>query len=251
MIETHAHLYADKFDEDRAEMMERAEQAGVEKFYMPNIDHESIEPMMEVEEKFPNAIAMMGLHPCSVTKQFEKQLYEVEDWLNKRQFVAVGEIGLDFYWDKSLMKEQKEALKIQIDLANKFQLPIILHCRDSFQETYEIVKEMKDDNLKGVFHCFTGNSEDAKKVIDLGFYIGIGGVVTFKNGGLAEHIPEIDTNRMVLETDAPYLAPTPKRGKRNEPAYLDLIAQKIADLKQISKEELVNITSTNARELFA
>jgi len=251
MIETHAHLYADKFDEDRAEMMERAEQAGVEKFYMPNIDHESIEPMMEVEEKFSNTIATMGLHPCSVTKQFEKQLYEVEDWLNKRQFVAVGEIGLDFYWDKSLMQEQKEALKIQIDLAKKFQLPIILHCRDSFQETYEIVKEMKDDSLKGVFHCFTGNSEDAKKIIDLGFYIGIGGVVTFKNGGLAEHIPEIDTNRMVLETDAPYLAPTPKRGKRNEPAYLDLIAQKIADLKQIPKEELVNITSANARGLFA
>ncbi|MGJ3237022.1 TatD family hydrolase [Marivirga sp.] len=251
MIETHAHLYADKFDEDRAEMMERAMEVGVEKFYMPNIDHESIEPMLEVEAQFPTTIATMGVHPCSIEKHFEKQLYEIEDWLNKRKFVAVGEIGLDFYWDKSLMKEQKEALKIQIELAKKHQIPIILHCRDSFDETYEIVKEMKDDNLKGVFHCFTGNVEDAKKVIDLDFYLGIGGVVTFKNGGLAEHIPDIDINRIVLETDAPYLAPTPKRGKRNEPAFLDLIAQRIADLKQISKEELVKITSSNANQLFA
>jgi TatD DNase family protein len=251
MIETHAHLYADKFEEDRAEMMERAAEAGVEKFYMPNIDHESIEPMMEVEAQYPNTIATMGVHPCSVEKHFEKQLYEVEDWLNKRRFVAVGEIGLDFYWDKSLMKEQKEALKIQINLAKQHQIPIILHCRDSFQETYEIVKELKDDNLTGVFHCFTGNADEAQKVIDLGFYLGIGGVVTFKNGGLAEHIPDIDINRIVLETDAPYLAPTPKRGKRNEPAYLELIAQKIADLKQIPIEELINITSKNANKLFA
>lgn len=251
MIETHAHLYAEKFDEDREEMMERAVQAGVEKFYMPNIDHESIEPMMEVEDRFSNTIATMGVHPCSVEKHFEKQLYEVEDWLNKRKFVAVGEIGLDFYWDKSLMKEQKEALKIQIELAKKHHIPIILHCRDSFHETYEIVKEMKDDNLKGVFHCFTGDADDAKKVIDLDFYLGIGGVVTFKNGGLAEHIPNIDIHRMVLETDSPYLAPTPKRGKRNEPAYLELIAQKIADLKQMPKEELIKITSNNANKLFA
>lgn len=251
MIETHAHLYADKFDEDRAEIMERAVEVGVKKFYMPNIDHESIEPMLEVEAQFPATIATMGIHPCSIEKHFEKQLYEIEDWLNKRKFVAVGEIGLDFYWDKSLMEEQKEALKIQIELAKKHQIPIILHCRDSFDETYEIVKEMKDNNLKGVFHCFTGSAEDAKKVIDLGFFVGIGGVVTFKNGGLAEHIPDIDINRIVLETDAPYLAPTPKRGKRNEPAFLDLIAQKIADLKQISKEELVKITSSNANQLFA
>lgn len=251
MIETHAHLYAQEFDEDRAEMIERAEEAGVEKFYMPNIDHESIEPMMEVEAKFSNTIATMGIHPCHVEKHFEKQLYEVEDWLNKRKFVAVGEIGLDFYWDKSLMKEQKEALRIQIELAKKYDIPIILHCRDSFQETYEIVKEMNDEKLKGVFHCFTGNAEDAQKVIDLGFFLGIGGVVTFKNGGLAEHIPDIDINRIVLETDAPYLAPTPKRGKRNESAYLELVAQKIADLKQIPKEDLIKITSTNAKALFA
>lgn len=251
MIETHAHLYAKEFDEDRREMMERAAEAGVEKFYMPNIDHESIEPMMEVETQFSNTVATMGIHPCSVEKNFEKQLYEIEEWLNKRDFAAVGEIGLDFYWDKNLMVEQKEALKIQIDLAKKHHLPIILHCRDSFQETFEIVKEMKDDTLKGVFHCFTGTAEEAKAVMDMGFYIGIGGVVTFKNGGLAEHIPDIDINKMVLETDAPYLAPTLKRGKRNESAYLDLIAQKIADLKQMSKEELIKTTSSNALQLFS
>lgn len=251
MIETHAHLYAQDFDEDRSEMMERAAEAGVEKFYMPNIDHESIDPMLEVEDKFSNTIATMGVHPCSVEKHFEKQLYEVEDWLNKRKFAAVGEIGLDFYWDKSLMQEQKEALKIQIELAKKHRIPIILHCRDSFEETFEIVKEMHDSSLRGVFHCFTGNADDAKKVIDLGFFLGIGGVVTFKNGGLAEHIPEIDIDRIVLETDAPYLSPTPKRGKRNEPVHLDIIAQKIADLKSMSKEELIKVTSSNANKLFA
>lgn len=251
MIETHAHLYVDKFDEDRAEMMERATEAGVKKFYMPNIDHESIEPMMEVEATYENAFATMGVHPCYVEKNFEKQLYEVEDWLNKRKFAAVGEIGLDFYWDKSLMEQQKEALKIQIELAKKHQLPIILHCRDSFQQTFDIVEQMNDDSLKGVFHCFTASAEDAKKVCELGFYIGIGGVVTFKNGGIAEHIPAIDINRIVLETDAPYLAPTPKRGKRNEPAYLAMIAEKIADLKQIDKQELIEITSRNAEQLFS
>ena len=251
MIETHAHLYAEEFDQDRSEMIERAAESGIEKFYMPNIDHESIEPMLEVEDKFPSALATMGVHPCSVEKHFEKQLYEVEDWLNKRKFVAVGEIGLDFYWDKSLIKEQKEALRIQIELSKKHKIPIILHCRDSFEDTYEIVKEMKDDSLKGVFHCFTGNAEEAQKVIDLGFYIGIGGVVTFKNGGLAEHISSINLDRMVLETDSPYLAPTPKRGKRNEPAFLDLIAQKIADLKQIRKEEVVSRTTSNAIDLFS
>jgi len=251
MIETHAHLYVDKFDEDRQEMMERAEEAGVKRFYMPNIDHESIEPMLEVEEKFSNTIATMGVHPCSVEKHFEKQLYEVEDWLNKRKFAAVGEIGLDYYWDKSLIEQQKEALRIQVQFAKDHQIPVILHCRDSFDDTFEIIKEMNDDKLKGVFHCFTGTAEEAQKVIDLGFFIGIGGVVTFKNGGLAEHIPDIDLNRIVLETDAPYLAPTPKRGKRNEPAFLDLIAQKLADLKEMSKSDLIEITSKNATELFS
>ncbi|MBK6266322.1 TatD family hydrolase [Marivirga sp. S37H4] len=251
MIETHAHLYAEEFDKDRAEMLERAQQEGVKELYMPNIDSESIDAMLEVEQKFPQTVATMGLHPCYVKKDFEKELYQVENWLNKRKFAAIGEIGLDFYWDKTFKLQQKEALKIQIDWAKKYKLPIILHCRDSFQETFEIVKSMNDENLKGVFHCFSGTAEQAKEVIDLGFYIGVGGVVTFKNGGLAEYVPDIDVNRIVLETDAPYLAPAPNRGKRNEPAYLSIIAQKIADLKEIPLQELVQITSKNATQLFS
>lgn len=251
MIETHAHLYAEEFDKDRAEMLERAQNEGVTQLYMPNIDVDSIDPMLEVEQKFPQTIATMGLHPCYVKKDFEKQLYTIENWLDKRKFVAIGEIGLDFYWDKTLVSQQEEALKIQIDWAKKYKIPIILHCRDSFDETFEIVKSMHDDDLKGVFHCFTGSADDAKKVTDLGFYIGVGGVVTFKNGGLAEHIADIDLDKIVLETDAPYLSPAPNRGKRNEPAYLSIIAQKIADLKNMPFDQLVETTSNNAKQLFS
>ncbi len=251
MIETHAHLYAEEFDKDRAEMLERAQEEGVTRLYMPNIDSQSIDAMLEVEQKFPQTIATMGLHPCYVKKDFEKELYQVESWLAKRKFVAVGEIGLDFYWDKTFRAQQEEALKIQINWAKEYKIPIILHCRDSFQETLDIVKSLHDENLRGVFHCFSGTADQAKEVSDLGFYLGIGGIVTFKNGGLAEHIPDIDANMMVLETDAPYLAPTPKRGKRNEPAYISLIAQKLADLKELPVEELIEITSKNANQLFS
>jgi TatD DNase family protein len=251
MIETHAHLYAEEFDKDRVEMLERARAEGVSKFYMPNVDSESIDSMLEVEQKHPDTIATMGLHPCYVKNNFEKELYQVESWLSKRKFAAIGEIGLDFYWDKTFKSQQEEALKIQINWAKKYRKPIILHCRESFQETFDIVKSLHDDDLKGVFHCFTGTAEQAKEVTDLGFFIGVGGVVTFKNGGLAEHIPEIDIDKIVLETDAPYLAPTPKRGKRNEPAYLSIIAQKVADLKQMQLEELEAVTSNNALQLFS
>ncbi len=251
MIETHAHLYSEEFDRDRGDMLERAFEAGVTQLYMPNIDEDSIDAMLEVEHNFPQAIATMGLHPCYVKKDFQKQLYIVENWLDKKKFVAIGEIGLDFYWDKTLIAQQEEALRIQIEWAKKYQIPIILHCRDSFQETFDIVKSLHDERLKGVFHCFTGTAVDAKKVTDLGFYVGIGGVVTFKNGGVAEHVSEIDLDKIVLETDAPYLSPAPNRGKRNEPAYLNIIAQKIADLKGMSKEELIKITSTNAKQLFS
>jgi TatD DNase family protein len=251
MIETHAHLYAEEFDKDRAEMLDRAQEEGVNQLYMPNIEADSIDAMLEVEQKYPQTIATIGIHPCHVKKDFEKQLYVVESWLAKRKFVAIGEIGLDFYWDKTLVAQQEEALKIQIEWAKKYKIPIILHCRDSFNETFEIVKSLHNEDLKGVFHCFTGSSADAKKVTDIGFYIGVGGVVTFKNGGLAEHIPKIDLNKIVLETDAPYLSPAPNRGKRNEPAFLSIIAQKIADLKNISKEALIDITTENAKRLFS
>lgn len=251
MIETHAHLYSEEFNKDRSEMLERAHEEGVTQLYMPNIDEDSIDAMLDVEQKYSQTIATMGLHPCYVKKDFEKQLYTIENWLDKRKFVAIGEIGLDFYWDKTLMAQQEEALKIQIDWAKKYQIPIILHCRDSFQETFEIVKAVHDDQLRGVFHCFTGTAEEAKQVTELGFYIGVGGVVTFKNGGLAEHIPEIDINKIVLETDAPYLSPAPNRGKRNEPAYLSIIAQKIADLKKMPLDLIVEVTSNNAKQLFS
>ena len=250
MIETHAHLYAPEFDKDRAEMLERAQLAGVERLYMPNIDRESIDLMLQVEDKFPQTTATMGLHPCYVKKDFEQQLYEVESWLNRRAFVAIGEIGLDFYWDTSFRAQQEEVLQIQIDWAKKFTIPIILHCRESLEETIAIIKKNQDGQLRGVFHCFTGTAEQAKEIIELGFYIGVGGVVTFKNGGLAEQIPEIDLNRIVLETDAPYLAPSPNRGKRNESAYLAIIAQKLADIKQMPVAELISLTSANANQLF-
>ncbi|GAB3343497.1 TatD family hydrolase [Marivirga atlantica] len=251
MIETHAHLYADAFDKDRSEMMDRAIEAGVEKFYMPNIDSESIDGMLEVEDKYPTAIATMGLHPCSIKKDFQKELYQVEDWLAKRKFVAIGEIGLDFYWDTTYKEQQIEAFKIQIEWAKKYKIPIIIHCRDSFDETLELVKTNYNEDLRGVFHCFSGTAQEAKDIADLNFYIGIGGIVTFKNGGLAEHIPEIDLDNVVLETDCPYLTPTPHRGKRNEPVYLDIIAQKIADLKQMPKSDLIAKTSSNAQALFS
>jgi len=250
MIETHAHLYAEAFKPDRDEMMNRAIEAGVEKFFMPNIDSESIEDMLEVESKYAQAYATMGLHPCSVGKHFEKELYIVEDWLAKKSFCAIGEIGLDFYWDKTYKAQQIEAFKIQIEWAKKYEIPIIIHCRDSFEETLEIVEAHRSDKLTGVFHCFSGTSQQAKEVDLLNFYVGIGGVVTFKNGGLAEQIGEMNLDHLVLETDCPYLTPAPHRGKRNEPLYLDLIAQKIADLKEMPKSELVDITDKNALALF-
>jgi TatD DNase family protein len=218
---------------------------------MPNVDHTSIDGMMELELQYPGqCISMMGLHPCYVKKDFEKELYLVEDWLSKRSFSAIGEIGIDLYWDTSFKAQQEEALKIQIALAEKYQLPIIIHCRNSFRETIEIIKSVKTDQLKGIFHCFSGNKEEAEEVISLGFKIGIGGVATFKNGGLDKVIPHINLEHLVLETDSPYLAPVPYRGKRNEPSYIPLIAEKIGELKNISAEEVGKITSDNALGLF-
>lgn len=249
--DTHTHLYLKQFAQDRADMLERAFAEKVEKLYLPNIDSESIDDMLELEAKYPhNCLAMMGLHPCSVKKDFEKELYVVEDWLNKRKFVAVGEMGTDLYWDKSFFAQQQEAFKIQVDLAKKYQLPIVIHCRESFQETIDLIKPLKDNNLTGIFHCFTGSLDDAKQVIELGFFLGIGGVVTYKNGGLDKVLPEVPLENIVLETDSPYLSPVPYRGKRNESSYIPLIAQKIADIQGVSLEEVRNKTTENAQRLF-
>lgn len=250
-IDSHAHIYLDKFKEDIHDVLERSFEEGVNKIYMPNIDHTSIDDMLELENKYPaNCIPMMGLHPCSVQKGFEKELYQVEEWLGRRNFAAVGEIGTDLYWDKTFWPEQQEAFKIQVDWAKKYNLPVVIHCRESIDETIELVEQFKDDNLKGVFHCFSGDLEQARRIINLGFYLGFGGVATFKNGGLDTVIPEVDLEYMLLETDSPYLTPTPHRGKRNEPSYIPLIARKIASLKTKPLDEVAAKTTLNTLKLF-
>ncbi|MEQ8363789.1 MAG: TatD family hydrolase [Cyclobacteriaceae bacterium] len=249
--DSHAHIYLKEFDHDRTEALQRCIDEDIQKIYMPNIDHTSIDNMLEVEAQNPKqCISMMGLHPCSVKKDFEKELYLVESWLAKKSFAAVGEIGTDLYWDKTFWEQQKEAFNIQVKWAKQYGLPVVIHCRDSIDETIALVEALYDDKLKGVFHCFTGTAEQAKRITKLGFYLGIGGVSTFKNGGMDKVIPELDINTILLETDSPYLSPVPYRGKRNEPAYISIIAKRVAELKNIALEELQIATSSNAQNLF-
>lgn len=250
-IDTHAHIYADEFKKDLPDMLRRSEEHRVDKIFMPNIDHTSIDGMLEVEHRWPGRChPMMGLHPCSVRKDFERELYIVEAWLSKRKFSAVGEIGTDLYWDKTFWGQQQEALDIQIKWAKKYQLPIVLHCRESLDQTIDIIERLQDGNLTGVFHCFTGTVDQAKRISKLGFLIGLGGVVTFKKGGLDKVLPEIELRFAVLETDSPYLAPVPHRGQRNEPAYIPLISARIATVMNCSIEEVQKITTQNALDLF-
>ena len=249
--DTHAHIYSDEFLPDREGVLSRAREAGVEKIYMPNIDHTSIDAMLEVEMKYPwQCFAMMGLHPCSVKTDFQKELYLVEQWLGKRKFHAVGEIGTDLYWDKTFWEQQKEAFVIQVNWAKKHKLPIIIHCRESIDQTIELLEPLVDKTLRGIFHCFSGDAAQAKRIIAMGFYLGIGGVATFKNGGLDKVLPEVPMDRIVLETDSPYLAPVPHRGKRNEPSYIPLIANKVCELMNVAVEELQKTTSANAGKIF-
>jgi TatD DNase family protein len=250
-IDTHAHIYAEEFKADFGDMMQRCEEAEVKKIFMPNIDHTSVDGMMEVELQHPGrCYAMMGLHPCSVKKDFEKELYRVEEWLNKRKFAAVGEMGTDLYWDKSFWSEQQEAFKIQVQWAKQRSLPIVIHCRESIDETIALLEPFADGKLSGIFHCFSGTPEQAKKIIAMNFYLGIGGVVTFKNGNLDKVLPDLDVNRLVLETDSPYLAPVPRRGKRNEPAYITLVAQRICEIKKMKLSELQRVSTGNALKIF-
>lgn len=249
--DTHAHIYAKDFDEDRTEMLRQCDDSDIKRIYMPNIDHTSIDSMLEVEQRHPNqCFCMMGLHPCSVKKDFECELYRVEEWLAKRKFAAVGEMGTDLYWEKTFWDQQKEAFKIQVGWAKKYKLPIVIHCRESMDQTIELLEPLLDNQLTGIFHCFSGTLEQAKKIISMGFYLGIGGVVTFKNGGLDKILPDIELKNMVLETDSPYLAPAPHRGKRNSPIYIPHIADKISEIKKISAEEIKLITTKNALNLF-
>lgn len=249
-IDTHAHIYLSEFDDDRQAMLARCEQVGVKKIFMPNIDGTSIDAMLEVESRWPQCVAMMGLHPTSVKKNFERELYRVEEWLSRRPFAAVGEIGTDLYWDKTFWDEQVEAFTVQVNWAKQFRLPLVIHCRESLDETIAIVERCQDGSLTGIFHCFTGSAMQAEKIVKLGFLVGIGGVATFKKANMDVVLPHVPPDRIVLETDSPYLAPVPHRGKRNEPSYIPLIAQKVADIKEMSLETLQRQTTANAEQVF-
>jgi TatD DNase family protein len=252
LIDTHCHIYLKDFDEDRHEMLARAENEGVNFFLMPAIDTTTHQQMMETEEIYPGkCLAMMGLHPCSVKSGFEDEIIFVEGKLKERKFIALGEIGLDFYWDKTFITEQRQVFQKQIELALKYDLPIVIHSRSSIDECIQAVKQNQNGNLKGVFHCFSGNAEQAKQITNLGFYLGIGGVVTFKNSGLDKVVKEVEMKHIVLETDSPYLAPVPFRGKRNECSYLKYVVEKLSEIKAISKEEIAAITTKNAKKLFS
>lgn len=252
LIDTHTHLYEEKFNDDRSEMILRAIAGGVKKMYLPNCDHSTIEGMLALEKEFPeHCFAMMGVHPCYVKSNVQEELRIVRDWLEKRSFAAVGEIGLDYYWDKTFVEQQKQAFRTQLEWAIEFNRPVVIHTRDSMQDTVDIVRAYKSKGTRGVFHCFSGSYEMAKHIIDLNYYLGIGGVLTYKNAGIQEVIQKMDLKHLVLETDAPYLTPHPFRGKRNESLYVKLVAEKLAELKGVSVEEVEEMTTQNALQLFA
>jgi len=251
MIDTHCHLYLDDFLEDRKQMFDRANDAGITKFYLPAIDKSTHAKMLELETEYKDVCrAMIGLHPCSVKENFEEELSVIRKLLEERKFAGIGETGLDFYWDKSFVKQQYESLERQAEWAIEFQTPLILHTRDAMDETIDTISKFKGRGLKGIFHCFGGDLDQANKIMDLGFYMGIGGVITYKKSGLSETIKDIPLEFLVLETDAPYLSPVPFRGKRNESSYLSFIAKQIAESKSIQVEEVDAVTTQNANSLF-
>jgi len=251
LIDTHCHLYLEEFKNDIGEVMERAIQSGVERFYLPGIDSTVIPDMLQLEEKYPGrCFAMMGLHPCSVKENYRDELVIVETWLNQRPFAAVGEIGLDFYWDKTFADQQYEAFDLQMQWALDRKMPIVIHTRNAMQETINRVKPFAAKGLTGIFHCFSGSYESAVQVTDMGFLLGIGGVLTYKNAGLPAVLEKIGMEHLVLETDAPYLTPVPYRGKRNESSYLTYIIRLLATTKNLSVEEAAAITSANAKKIF-
>jgi TatD DNase family protein len=251
LIDTHCHLYSEEFEKDIETVIGNAVEKGVEKFYLPSIDSASMKSMFNLEEKYPGqCIAMMGLHPCYVKENYQDELALVQHWLTKRKFAAVGEIGLDFYWDKTFATEQYEAFRTQMEWAIENNLPIAIHTRNAMQETINIVREYVPKGIRGIFHCFSGSYESAREIVNAGFYLGIGGVLTYKNAGLAEVLSKIDLQHLVLETDAPYLTPVPFRGKRNESSYLKYIVAKLAVVKNCSEEEVAAITTENAEKIF-
>ena len=250
LIDTHTHLYLDDFNKDRDLLIKSAGKKNIKKFFLPNIDSKTIDSLINLTKLYPNkCYPMIGLHPCSVNNDYINELKILESKIEKHKFIAIGEIGIDLYWDQTYLEEQKKAFIIQIEWALKYELPIVIHSRNSFNEIHNILKKYK--NIKGVFHCFGGSLEEAEKIIDLGLYLGIGGVLTFKNSNLHKVLENISLNNILIETDAPYLSPSPFRGKRNKPEYLDIIANKLCEIKDISKEELTNKLYLNTINLFS
>lgn len=251
LIDTHSHIYSTEFIGDRDEVIQRAYSNDVRKIILPNIDSSSVKNMLDLVDTYPHiCIPLMGLHPTSVNNDYQEELQLVEYWLKKRKFYGIGEIGIDLYWNTSFLEEQTNAFRFQLELAHQYKLPVVIHVRDSFDEVYNVLVQEKDKNLTGVFHSFTGTYEQAQLIIELGFKIGVGGIVTFKKSGLDQIISKIDPSHLILETDSPYLTPVPFRGKRNESSYLVYIAQKIADLHQMTVGDIAKITTENARKLF-
>lgn len=251
LTDTHTHLYSEEFSEDRDLMIARALEKGVKRFFIPAIDSSYTEKMFELEAKYPeNVFLMMGLHPCYVKEGYEAELAHVEKQLASRKFAAIGEIGIDLYWDKTTLEMQQIAFRQQIQWAKKYKLPINIHCREAFEEIFEVLESEKSDELFGIFHCFSGTYEQALQAISYNMKLGIGGVVTFKNGKIDQFLHQIDLKHLVLETDAPYLAPAPFRGKRNESSYLQLVAEKLSQIYQMPVEEIARITTENSREVF-
>ena len=247
-IDTHSHIYLDAFDEDRQAVMERAKEKGIERLFLPAIDSTTHEAMIGLEEAYPGCQAMIGLHPCSATNTYEKELEIIENWLKTRSFIAIGEIGLDFYWDKTYTEQQYIAFHHQCRLALEYQLPIVIHSRNATDECIEVVEQYP--GIRGVFHCFSGNEDQGNRIVATGMMLGIGGVLTYKNAGLDKVVEKLGLAHIILETDAPYLAPVPYRGKRNEPAHIAIIAQKLSDLLKINLEEVGKLTTQNALKLF-
>ena len=251
LTDTHTHLYSEEFDGDRNEMIQRAIQKGVSRFFVPSIDSTYTQKMYDLEKQFPeNVFLMMGLHPTYVKENYLDELAHVEEELSKRKFQAIGEIGIDLFWDKTFLKQQQHAFQHQIQLAKKHKLAINIHCRDAFDEVFEVLETEKGDDLYGIFHCFTGTEAQAHKAISFNMKLGIGGVVTFKNGKIDTFLNKFDLKYIVLETDSPYLSPVPYRGKRNESSYLSLICEKVAEVYDISKEEVARETNQNAIDVF-
>ncbi len=250
IVDTHCHIYLSEFDQDRDEMIQRSLKNHVDAFILPNVDSSTIASLHSLNENYPSlTYPLMGLHPTSVEEDYKKELEIIEGWLSKKSYFGIGEIGLDLYWDKTFQKEQEDALKIQLKWAQNANLPVVIHTRDSFIETVKVIEAVGGKH-RGIFHCFGGTLEEARMAIDMGFYLGIGGVLTFKNSNLDEVIQKVDLQYIVLETDSPYLAPVPKRGKRNEPAYLAYTLNKLSDVFKMHRDEIAAITTANAQKIF-